>query len=439
MKDAQSEREVRQIAGAIAAARKRAGMTQRDLAQAISTTQSAIARMERGAGLPRLSTIQRIARATNSRMELGLPSLPLPTHKGATTMSVHPRDPRALFRSTLSRRSMLATAGVVSTAVATGIRPTAAQTPSASPAADVPANGVQPDGTWAFTDDRGVTVTLPKRPERIFANYNAAAPLWDFGIRPVAIFAMGLQRDNPAMGNIDPDVPDLTAEQELVDIEAMLNTEPDIYITMTWDPGDVQYQFGIEYEQYEMVNNVVPFLTISGLYDAETGLKRFHELAIALGIAEDDPNVAQAQADFEGARAGLTAAAEEASDLTTLVTYIGVYDTWNAVVVDDWSDLAFYKQLGVNFVEVESSQGGFWEAISFENVLEYPSDILLNSTRDDALTPEEITRNIGFAHHPAVVAGQIGPWIQDFILSYQGMTAPMLQLADTLRASKKVI
>src|SRR5690348_13132494 len=44
------------------------------------------------------------------------------------------------------------------------------------------------DGPWSFTDDKGVTVELPARPLRIIADVNAAAPLWDFGIRPVAVF-----------------------------------------------------------------------------------------------------------------------------------------------------------------------------------------------------------------------------------------------------------
>ena len=44
--------------------------------------------------------------------------------------------------------------------------------PGASPAAS--AAGVQADGTWAFTDDKGVAISLPAAPERIVADVNAA-------------------------------------------------------------------------------------------------------------------------------------------------------------------------------------------------------------------------------------------------------------------------
>lgn len=46
-------------------------------------------------------------------------------------------------------------------------------------------------GLWEFTDDRGVTVSLPKRPVRVVAQTTSAAALWDYGVRPIAIFGPG--------------------------------------------------------------------------------------------------------------------------------------------------------------------------------------------------------------------------------------------------------
>ena len=54
------------------AARKRAKLSQEDLANRMGTTQSAIARLESGHKMPMMQTIQRYAEATGSRVRLSL-------------------------------------------------------------------------------------------------------------------------------------------------------------------------------------------------------------------------------------------------------------------------------------------------------------------------------------------------------------------------------
>lgn len=51
------------------AARRRAGMTQRDLAQASGIPQPSIARVERGASIPRVDTLERLLRAAGRELE----------------------------------------------------------------------------------------------------------------------------------------------------------------------------------------------------------------------------------------------------------------------------------------------------------------------------------------------------------------------------------
>ena len=60
------------IARELIAARVRAGMTQAELAQRMSTTQSTIARLESGRMLPSMRTFSRYAQATNSHPVLRL-------------------------------------------------------------------------------------------------------------------------------------------------------------------------------------------------------------------------------------------------------------------------------------------------------------------------------------------------------------------------------
>ncbi|OZB75063.1 MAG: transcriptional regulator [Halothiobacillus sp. 14-55-98] len=62
------------LARELIAARVRAGLTQTQLAERMNTTQSTIARLESGKSLPSLRTLQRIAKATNSRASVTLTS-----------------------------------------------------------------------------------------------------------------------------------------------------------------------------------------------------------------------------------------------------------------------------------------------------------------------------------------------------------------------------
>ncbi|ROT44316.1 helix-turn-helix transcriptional regulator [Pusillimonas sp. NJUB218] len=60
------------IARELIAARVRAGLTQTEIAQRMSTTQSTIARLESGRSLPSLRTLARYAEATGSRTVIKL-------------------------------------------------------------------------------------------------------------------------------------------------------------------------------------------------------------------------------------------------------------------------------------------------------------------------------------------------------------------------------
>ncbi len=60
-----------------------------------------------------------------------------------------------------------------------------------------------------------MTLSLPKRPERIVAYVGTAAVLWDFGVRPVGLFGPQRQPDGtpePAAGNIDLDAVESAGE-----------------------------------------------------------------------------------------------------------------------------------------------------------------------------------------------------------------------------------
>ena len=58
------------LAQAMIEARNRAGLTQSEVARRIKTSQSVVARLERGASMPSTRTLQRFARATGSRLSI---------------------------------------------------------------------------------------------------------------------------------------------------------------------------------------------------------------------------------------------------------------------------------------------------------------------------------------------------------------------------------
>ncbi len=60
------------MAQAIIEARTRAGLTQAELAKRMKTTQSVIARLESGKSKPSTTTLQNLARATGTRLEIRL-------------------------------------------------------------------------------------------------------------------------------------------------------------------------------------------------------------------------------------------------------------------------------------------------------------------------------------------------------------------------------
>jgi transcriptional regulator with XRE-family HTH domain len=63
------------LAMAVAKARSRAGLSQSELARRMKTTQSTVARLESGRGLPSTRTLDRFAKATGHRLKISFEPL----------------------------------------------------------------------------------------------------------------------------------------------------------------------------------------------------------------------------------------------------------------------------------------------------------------------------------------------------------------------------
>ncbi len=330
-----------------------------------------------------------------------------------------------------TRRQLLAGTAALAAGLALTTRGSAQESTPASLAS----------GEWTFTDDKGVTVTLPARPERIVADVNAAAPLWDFGIRPVAVFGWNATDTGDfgdAGGNVDPaavEVVGVTAEP--FQPEKAIAVDPDVLITITWSPDDPTEYWSIDPAILEQVQPIAPLIAISATGSADVNTERFAELAAALGADLETPELVEAKATYDAAFAEFQAVAESKKDLTVLFLYISPEEIYVAYP-PDWADLAMYQSLGLNAIEPDAEPGTFWEELSPEQVMKYPADIILNSTRPGNMTVDELKEHPTYSLHPAIKAGQIGPWNQDFIMSYQGMTAALNTVIAPIRDANKV-
>lgn len=335
----------------------------------------------------------------------------------------------------IDRRRLLA-AGAVVLASTAMFRSAGAQvsSPAASPSA----------GEWTFTDDKGVTITLPERPVRIVADVNSAAPLWDFGIRPVAVFGWNATVTDDgdfgaAGGRIDPTQVEVVGDEvETIRLEEALAMDPDVIITLTWDPDEPTEYWSIDATVVDRVKEIAPILALSATGQADINLERSVELAEALGADLSTPEQQEQKARYETAVEDFKAVAADRADLTNVFGYIDATELIYIANPPDWGDLTWYRSLGLNIIHPDANPLDYWQELSREGALMYPSDVFWQSTRPGTLTPEEMQADPVLSGNPAIGSGQVGWWNQDYILSYQGMADALENLSAVLGSVEKV-
>lgn len=298
-----------------------------------------------------------------------------------------------------------------------------------------------PEGGWSFTDDKGQTIDLADFPERLVIDVNAAAPLWDFGIRPVAVFGWNADESGdfgPAGGRIDSEGIDVVGDvSEQIKLEELVAADPDLIITITWDPEDLTDYWSIDLDVLPQVQAVAPLLAMSVASSAGIATEGFARLAVALGADLDTPELNEQRERFTTSQEELKALTAEKSDVRFL--FVGIQDQ-NIYVANpvDWGDLTFYRELGLNIIDPDAEPMTWWETLSYEHAQKYPADVLMVSTRPAAVQGDELSTIPTFADHPAVLAGQVFGWNQDFILSHQGMAEAVEHITACLTAATVV-
>ncbi|GAA3445467.1 ABC transporter substrate-binding protein [Planomonospora venezuelensis] len=333
----------------------------------------------------------------------------------------------------LSRRGFLAaglgTALLTLTACGEGAEkaPEGAASPSA-PAA----------GPWSFTDDRGKKIDLPKRPERIVAQIGAAAVLWDFGVRPIAVFGPHKLKDgskDPQIGDVDlAKVETLGNVWDEFNVEKYISLQPELLISGMYNGDTLWY---VPEKSTATIEQVAPTLGVKLFGRSIPNLiAKYGEVAASLGADLNAPAVTGAKAGFEAASKALPT--PEARQLKIMVMAGGPEALWIAHFKDH-IDVGYMKELGLDVVVPDKvEKTGYWETLSWENADKYDADVILVDARAQSMQVPEMMKKPTFAQLPAVKAGQVYPWRAEQRYSYQGYTAMLEELAANLAKAKKL-
>lgn len=306
-------------------------------------------------------------------------------------------------------------------------------TPGASPAA----------GEWTYTDVLGKSITLPARPVRIAANLVTAAALWDLGIRPVAVFDSTATAypdgDHIAWGNIDP-----SAVANVGDVdgnilpEDLLNVRPDVILTLTFDSSDPASTAGVPVDLAELIEQIAPVIVVTDMASTEIQLARLVELGVQLGADVNAPAIAEARIAYEAKLDEFREVASAKSDLSSLFFNIDA-DAYYVAGPQGVAELQFLSSLGLRFANADSAEAtAFWETLSAEQALVYPSDIVYNDVYSTYQGVDELQDLALYGAMPAIAAGQVGEWLRDFPVNYAGVADFLDVILATLRTAQKV-
>ncbi|MDX3100600.1 ABC transporter substrate-binding protein [Nonomuraea angiospora] len=334
----------------------------------------------------------------------------------------------------LPRRGFLASAAGLAAALtlaACGGEPAA--TGGSAPAASAPATPGAAQG-WTFTDDRGKKVEQPKAPSRIVAQVGAAAALWDFGVRPVAVFGPHKLKDgskDPQVGNVDlAKVQGLGNVWDEFNVEQYIALQPDLLVSSMYVKGTLWY---VPEKSKDTIEQVAPTagIMLTGR-SATQVIGKYEELAKSLGA--DMQGVPEAKARMEAATKELA----RFGNLKILMMSGGADAMW-VVNPPEYPDIVHLMDAGLDVVKpAKVDEGGFFQTLSWENADEYDADVILYDTRTQSLKPEEMMKKPTFAKLPAVKAGQLYPWNAEAPYSYQGYAAFLEGLVANLKKAKEL-
>jgi iron complex transport system substrate-binding protein len=299
---------------------------------------------------------------------------------------------------------------------------------------DEESGGAKPAGPWKFTDDRGVTVSLDRRPERLILHEYAVAGMWDYGIRPTGVYGSVPMAKQPMYEDLDlsgvKSVGDVWGE---VNIEALAALRPDLIVT-TWWPSE-KLLGGVKDDKVrKKLEAVAPIVGIQAQKPATTTIEHFEKLAGTLG--GDASKVADIRRRYDRAVAGFKAAAKAKPDVRVVAAYADP-EALYVGKTSDYSDLKEYAAWGLNLADVKSKDP-YWDKLSWENADKYPADLILYDARAHAPKLDKLMDIPLFRRLPAVKAKQLSPWHMEEAVSYRLFASHIEELTGRLETARVV-
>ena len=341
-----------------------------------------------------------------------------------------------MMTTRITRRTAMA-AGVGAGVAAAGLTSRLATTVSAQ---STPVGSSVGEGEWSFTDDRGVTVTLPNPPQNIAGHARVAGALHDYGITiPIVLGTLENADGSPIseLGDYPPDTAIwLGRGFEDLDIEQMLAAQPDVFITVRFPFASEESDllWGIPNEVRDTLEARIPIIAIDVSGNTIVSfMERFEELAISLGADPAAVGADEDKAVFEAAQEEMRAALVEKPDLT--VTAFSAGEDFYLINPDLTPEFLLYRELGMTFLYIPDDPLQF-QLVSWEQVGDFSPDLFLKDAREAALTYEQIAEQQPIWNTlPAVQAGQLGYWRAGGRPTYRGFNPVMAEVIALVRES----
>ncbi|MCF3960846.1 ABC transporter substrate-binding protein [Streptomyces fuscigenes] len=284
--------------------------------------------------------------------------------------------------------------------------------------------------TWDFTDDRGLRVTAPSRPERFVAYIQAGATLWDHGLRPEGLFGShhdGAAQDPAKAGGLPLEEIRSFGSGSGVDLDGLLAAAPDLVVAVTYG-GDQVY--GLDPDTAKHLGEQVPLVVLDvGTSRSLAALRdRFADLARALGARPGATETGQAELARAQERLR-TLAARTARPRVLALSAAGAETAYLARAAA-WPDLRALRDLGVALTGPGDDAGGNWRTVEWEEAAALRPDIVLADVRTNAASAERLAGSAGWRE--IAERAQILPWNPEPPASHHAHAAFFETVADAM-------
>ncbi|WP_328462197.1 ABC transporter substrate-binding protein [Streptomyces sp. NBC_00448] len=294
-------------------------------------------------------------------------------------------------------------------------------------------NGIARQAGWEFTDDRGSTSSGPGAPPRVVAYVRAGAALWEYGVRPVAVYGSGhdsgAAADPAKLGGLDPRQVAYLGGGADVAPDALRELRPDVVVDVTYD-GKAPY--ALAESVAEAAGVPVVALGVGGDASLRTILGRFADLTTAFGA---EAGVVGGELALAEEELRVLAVGEGTARVVALSP--GGPEQVHLARPDTWPELRHLADLGVRMADPGRGPGVNWRTVDWDQALAAVggAGVVLADTRANA-APLSALADIPAWQRLSLTA-QVLPWNPELPPAPGAYATFLRAVADALRAQAR--